>query len=547
MSADGKAGTAGDGDALKVMLVDDEYMVLDTLVSTVRWRVLGMEVVATAINGRHALEKCALHKPDLIVTDLTMPVMDGLELMATLRRDFPGVRFAVLTAHQEFAYAKRAVDMNALGYLLKTPMNAEEIETTLRSCGEAIRAERRLHSRARFAEQMMEQIKWDIRRRLLDDLLRGTHVDGMALAELFPWQGRPGGERPAVVAVYATLLQRGQFYARYPEADWPLLDYAMLQAAGEMLQELTEGAVLPYRSGETMLVLAVPAHAGEAQRASLVQQLHGRLAAWLQRYFGVALAFGVGSARTPDIAALRATLQEAIAAADAAFYEPAAVTPYIDGLTKVWDRAGPRDWAVLEAELRAAWRSPAVEERLGGLRALAAFARSFRPRPRELRRQAAMWLEETAAVPLARGDWVPLEDNSSLEQWLAALEAQLVRLPRPPAAAGAAGERHPDIRKAIAFILQHLGENVTLSRVAEHVHMNPSYLSHLFKEETGENFLDFVTLQRIEQAKRYLAAGSCKNYELAEKIGFVSYPHFCTVFKKVTGLTPNEYKRSLLE
>lgn len=527
---------------LKVLLVDDEYMVLDTLVSAVRWDTLGMEVVATAINGRHALEKCALHMPDLIVTDLTMPVMDGLELMATLRRDFPAVRFAVLTAHKEFEYAKRAVDMNALGYLLKTPMNPEEIEATLRACGEAIRSERRLHSRARFADQMMAQHRWDIRRRVLDDLLRGMHVGERHLAELFPWLARADG-KPAIVGVYATLLQRGQFYARYPERDWPLLDYTMLQAASEMLQELAEGAVLPYRPGELMLVLAVPAHAGQAQREAIVLQLHNRLSQWLQRYFDVAVLFGIGSA-CADVAALRTTLHEAIVAADAAFYEPAPICHHIDGLTKVWDRADRRDWTVLEGKLRAAWSSPEVEERLAGLRELAAFARTHRPRPAELRRRAAQWLEETAALTLHRSDWVPIEDNASLDEWLEAVEALLVRLPRPAAAAKAEG-MHPDIRKAIAFILEHLGENVTLTRVAEHIHMNPSYLSHLFKEATGDNFLDFVTLQRIEQAKRYLAAGTYKNYELADKIGFVSYPHFCTVFKKVTGQTPNEYKKSL--
>ncbi|MEK8128233.1 response regulator [Paenibacillus filicis] len=526
---------------LKVMLVDDEYMVLDTLISKVRWSLLGMEVVATAANGQQALEKCAMHKPDLILTDLTMPVMDGLELIATLRRDFTDVRFAVLTAHKEFDYAQRAVELKALSYLLKTPMNTEDIEHTLRACAETIRSERSLHSRARYAEQMMAQHAWEIRRRALGDLLRGMHIGDRQLGELFPWIGSAGA-RPVVLGIYVTVLHRHEFYARYPEADHALLDYTMLQVAYEIVQELAEGTVLPYRPGEAMLVLGLSAYEGQAQSEGIVQQLHQRLTRWLHKYFGVSVIFGIGSAAS-GISSLRRTLQEAMLAAEAAFYEQGPIHRHLDFRIKVWDRIDPQGWAVLESKARAAWSSPDIDERLGGLRDFAASVKAHRPHPGTLKQRTALWLEEAGAVSLSRNDWIALADNSAMEPWLETLEALLVRLPRH--ASGGREGLHPDIQKAVEFILKHLGENLTLTRVAEHIHMNPSYLSHLFKEETGDNFLDFVTFQRIGKAKEYLASAKYKNYELAEKIGFVSYPHFCTVFKKMTGLTPSEYKKSL--
>lgn len=528
---------------LKVLLVDDEYMVLDSLISGIRWQSLGMEVVATAANGKQALEKCALHKPELIVTDLTMPVMDGLELIATLRRDFPDVRFIVLTAHKEFDYAKRAVDMNAMGYLLKTPMNADDIENTLRACAETVRSERSLHSRAHYAEQMMAQHIWEIRRRALGDLLRGMHVGDRQLGELFPWHVRSPGAKPIVIGIFVTLHRRNQFYARYPEADHPLLDYTMLQAAFEIVQELAEGTVLPIRPGEAMLVLALPAYEGYAQSEAIIQQLHNRLSHWMNKYFGVSVVFGIGSA-SAGIASLRKTLQEAMLAADVAFYEQGPIHRHVDFQTKVWDRIDRQGWTMLEGKVLASWNSPSVEERLDGLRDFASFVKERRPHPGELKRKAASWLEETGSISLNRNDWIALADNSAMEPWFETLETLLVKLPR--SAATMYEGLHPDIQKAVEFIYQHLGENITLTRVAEHIHMNASYLSHLFKEATGDNFLDFVTLQRIGKAKEYLASSKFKNYELAEKIGFISYPHFCTVFKKMTGLTPSEYKKSLI-
>ncbi|MDF2925635.1 MAG: hypothetical protein K0R57_4549 [Paenibacillaceae bacterium] len=527
---------------LKVLLVDDEYMVVDMLISNIRWDELGMEVVATAANGQQALEKCALHKPDMILTDLTMPVMDGLELIATLRRDFPDVRFAVLTAHKEFEYAQHAVEMKALSYLVKMPMNAESIENSLRTCAETIRAERSLSSRARYAEQIMAQHMWEIRRRALGDLLRGMHVGERQLDELFPWLGLRTGPKPLVTGIYMTLVRRNQFYARYPEADHHLLDYTILEAAYEIIRELAAGTVLPYRSGEAMLVLGLPAHEGSSQRETIIQQLHHRLSHWLNKYFGVSVIFGIGSAFT-GIGPLRKTLQEAMLAAETAFYEQGPIHHYIDFQTKVWDRIDPQGWKLLEDKALASWNSPDIGERLEGLRCFIDSVKARRPHPGILKRNAALWLEAAGSISLNRSDWTALADNTPMEPWFEALEAVLVRLPRSPGT-GYEG-MHPDIQKAVEFILLHLGENLTLTRVAEHIHMNPSYLSHLFKEETGSNFLDFVTLQRIGKAKEYLASAKFKNYELAEKTGFISYPHFCTVFKKVTGMTPNEYKKNL--
>jgi two-component system response regulator YesN len=105
---------------------------------------------------------------------------------------------------------------------------------------------------------------------------------------------------------------------------------------------------------------------------------------------------------------------------------------------------------------------------------------------------------------------------------------------------------HEDIGKALDYMRSHLHDNLTLAKVAEHIHMNPSYFSHLFKVNTGTTFIDHLTGLRIERAKQLLQRPELKNYMLCEEIGFASYPHFCTQFKKHTGYTPSEYKQQVL-
>jgi two-component system response regulator YesN len=102
----------------------------------------------------------------------------------------------------------------------------------------------------------------------------------------------------------------------------------------------------------------------------------------------------------------------------------------------------------------------------------------------------------------------------------------------------------PEIALAIQYIKKHLDTDLSQETVATMVELSPAYLGRIFKRDMGISMTDYITEQRIQLAKKHLVDGTYRNYELAEKIGFTSYSYFCTIFKKVTGQTPNEYKNS---
>jgi two-component system response regulator YesN len=103
--------------------------------------------------------------------------------------------------------------------------------------------------------------------------------------------------------------------------------------------------------------------------------------------------------------------------------------------------------------------------------------------------------------------------------------------------------RH-ELSSAIQFIKAHLSDDLNVESIAIKVKLSPSYLGHLFKKEVGVSIVDYILEQRMETAKVYLQTGQYRNYELASKVGFRSYSYFCTLFKKYSGLTPNEYKHA---
>ncbi|WP_372633782.1 helix-turn-helix domain-containing protein [Cohnella sp.] len=524
---------------LRVLLVDDEYMVLDRLCMEVRWESLGMEVVATASNGKQALERCAVYQPDLVLTDITMPVMDGMGLMEELKKDFPHVRFAILTAHKDFHYAQSAISLGALHYLLKTPMNMEEIEQTLLACKTAILSEKEIKQSAVIGQRLQSRHVWDIRRHMAEEIRRGLFSYKQDARQLIRGCDLPEPRFPYRV-IYVSLQNRISFFDSYPEDDHSLLRFAVCQAIYESIEDPALGDVLPLGNGEAAILLQKPSSFGNGDASIQMDRLYRQMNQWFAKYMGSPLLCGVSS-DSLSYFQLKGSISQALQAAEINFYDKRSdIHFYHEYQRFVWNHGSELDWKSISGKLRSLWSTPDLEQRLQGIEHLRGFVLSQRPVPSRLKKNMIALLEDMS-IPLTRREWLQIEHDDFFETWFEHLESIIGKLRHQDE--GLAPDLHPEIQKAISFMRDHLRDNLTLQKVADHIHMNASYLSHLFKQQTGCNFLDYLNDQRIEKAKEYLLRADLKNYELAEKVGFSNYPHFCTLFKKATGMTPNEFRR----
>lgn len=116
----------------RVVLVDDERLILEGLSRVVKWQELGCEVIGTAQDGREGLELIRKNKPDIVISDIRMPNMDGLAMLAALRSEFPRIQVTVLTAYRDFDYAQRAINLGVCRYLLK-PSKMDELNEAIRT------------------------------------------------------------------------------------------------------------------------------------------------------------------------------------------------------------------------------------------------------------------------------------------------------------------------------------------------------------------------------------------------------------------------------
>lgn len=123
---------------LKVILVDDEKLIVEGLTRLINWKALNMELVGRAYEGKGALEMILKEEPHIVITDIKMPIMDGLELIEAVRKQNEVVKFIILSGFGEFEYAKKAIRLGVKDYLLK-PCNEKEVEASLKKVAEEIK------------------------------------------------------------------------------------------------------------------------------------------------------------------------------------------------------------------------------------------------------------------------------------------------------------------------------------------------------------------------------------------------------------------------
>ena len=157
---------------IKLMIVDDEPVIRKGIVTVVDWKALDIQVVAEAANGRDGLSRALLEKPDIVITDIKMPIMDGITFSSELRKKLPKVRIVFLTGYSDFEYSRHAIRIGAEDYLLKPVNTGELIELMERLKQEIVRENTHRQSRSR-ENVILKESQPLMRKRLLKQLFEG--------------------------------------------------------------------------------------------------------------------------------------------------------------------------------------------------------------------------------------------------------------------------------------------------------------------------------------------------------------------------------------
>jgi two-component system response regulator YesN len=502
---------------MRIAVVDDEERIRNGLVKLIGQYGEAYQVVAACAGGQELLERMGELRLDLIITDVKMPQMTGLQMIERVRQRDTKVKFAVLSGFSDFEFARQAIRHGVEDYLLK-PVDEKELAELLG----------RIHGQLE-QERYRKSVAVDEHLRLL---LRSEiaqlpeHMAQGAIREL--------GRTSLLRDHYAVFALRCE-----PDAD------------AETIERFTDlwSRERKAMAWEPRLVVIVAA-IGQGDHADTVRELGHTL---LQRLPpGMQVRLGAsGIHRGP--AMLREAYLEAERCLQRCWYEPGAKAlegaHHEPGLRRAeappnpallldrefrpalqlldWERAGQalRGWVEAVFALKPSW--PTLRE---GCEAVFALIRR-----EKLERRLPVGEEPNdaaaALVPVLFANGAAFS-----AAFLAAADKQLRLL-------GSAKQEKRVVETVRSFVQAHFTEELELQRLADTVFLTPSYLSKLFKTETGETITDYIVSVRIDKAKEWLIKDpSLKTYEIGERVGYPDPTYFNKVFKKVVGLTPKEYR-----
>ncbi|MDQ1909191.1 response regulator [Paenibacillus sp. GD4] len=494
---------------MNVLIVDDEPIIRQVLKTMMDWEAHGFSWHGEAEDGAEALKAVKEDGVDIVVTDILMPRMDGLELIKQLQEERFDGAMVVLSCLDDFHYVKQAMKLGAHDYILKPTMEPESLMKVLLEAKEALLEKRRGRLERELWRESSERTRAVQLGLLLRPCLEGS-ASQEAMAELqsalFPAQSAPA---------YASMLLRhagddqlGTERA-WPEAEvWCPLGEREVLVLCTSHSEAPEGLFLTYARecwGLAAKECEISSVGGIATLRELILAYRRHLQIHRSRFYGINFS---ADERTEASLPMeeRHNLLRAVAGNN-----QEAVTHWTGELSRK-----------LQAE---------------------------RPMPR----RAVAFLKETAALAAAmtRRETPEFEELNQLalgEAFLhlagvmAWFEEELSLLMRSSALDGSgSGQRNPFIRKATDYMLAHFHLPISTSDIAEHVRLSRSYLSDLYSKETGEPLSEALTRIRMEAAKRMLEAGSGKVYEIAEAVGFSDAKAFTKTFKRYTGCSPKEY------
>lgn len=528
----------------KVLIVDDEPNMRDYLSSQVPRVCDRFQVVGTAGDGDEALNLLKEAEIDLIVTDIRMPVMNGLELCKAVQRLYPSVCMVILTGYEEFHYAQEALRYNVKEYLLK-PIIIEDMADML----ERIQSQLDERLAASLAQKGLEMLssasQHEVIRKFLRALLDGSYIEVSTLtpliyrmrAQLFEGEG---------LAMVVTLDERSLLSRKVSWNDYAIFRYILFQ----ICSEITENEPLAWTFSDQYDQTVVVFSSTDASIvAAKIEEFYKQASLVIRDHTGLSLSAGIGE-RMEDILQLEQSYRRAnrllsnrFLESESKIYregEPTAVHDDLEALSITFietilesNQEGLRQTALLVAER--------LHNRLESARSYAVnLMHKMKDRMDEL---SSELLNRSIRMVESFDSASSETDDQQLQaaKFLVAYGQLFMDLPQahPPEQLNEA----MFIEKVKAYVLQHYQEPLSLTLLADRFEVSQSYLSQLFHKNAGETYIKFITRIRMEQSSSLLIQRpDLKVYEIAEMVGYPNVKHFSYVFKKHFGLTPGDYQ-----
>lgn len=526
-----------------VMLVDDEEEVRQAIIKRVDWEAIGFRVVDFAENGEEALEKAERICPDVVMTDIQMPFMDGLTFCKKLKERISGTKIVIFSGYDEFEYAKEAIKLEAEEYILK-PIDAAELREVFSRIKERLDEELdRKRNVERLEKYYLESVPL-LKEQFMMSLLEGRLTDAHRIKELELSYGMQLDSPYYITAVFRLDTTA--------EENIHPLDANLLTVSLKQMIEEQLGKEFTYRSINYLGTIITIVMLKSAAALTAFIQAADRICKLANRILNVDVTAGIGHLCN-RLTGLHQSYEEAQAAAEyRILLEPnqAIFIQDIEPRSEERFLVGEQELQQIIKEIKVG-TTEGLEQNIRSLTELLKNAsislpqlqNAFTEMTVEIMRLARIYEVDVEQIEGLNIDfYTKIKQFNSLDMlgdWLLSICIQLrgqIRRERTDAAKQL-------IDKAKQYIAENYSDSeLSVEKLCGHLGLSATYFSTLFKRETGESFVVWLTRVRMEQALRLLNTTEEKAYVISELVGYTEPNYFSYVFKKQYGVSPSKYR-----
>ncbi len=532
---------------LKVFLVEDEYVVRESIKNNIEWSDYGFEFCGEAGDGEVALSLIRKELPDIVITDIKMPFMDGLTLSKLIKEEFPQMEIILLTGYEEFSYAQEALHIGVARYLSK-PISGEALTAELTQIAEKIREKKEDRAiREKYKKEMEERTVQE-KQEFFDSIVTG----GKNAADLLEEARKLSLD---LSAVYYNILLLKVWSDRHDMEEYSKTVVSMEERLKEMAEEKKVLLFDRHLEGKALLFKADSVE----QMTALMQEFIENLEKMFAENRHIHFFGGVGKtvmhiSEIPESfgCAGKGFAHRYLGETDRFLYDNE-IKKQADSFSM--SEIDPKKMAherVTEFLRRGEGMEVNffVEEFLHGLGENAMQSSMFRQYiTMDTYLTVIDFMENELGV--SRDVLETIELNSAVtatEESAIAFMKEIINNALSLREDMSKNRYHDVVRDAISYIEQHYSEEeFSLNELASYVNFSPNHLSAVFRQQTGQPFIKYLTDYRITKAKELLRCTGKKSSEIALLVGYKDAHYFSYAFKKAQGMTPTQYRGSSKE
>lgn len=543
----------------KLILVDDEQEVREGILKKVEWQKYGFDIVGQAENGREAIEIAERTDPDVVITDIKMPFMDGIKLSEELSKRFPTTKVIILTGFDEFEYAQKAVKLNVVEYVLK-PVSANELVEILSRVKVLIDEEKARKEDINALKEYYAKSLPILREKFMTTLITNKlhRSDIMEKAQSYNLDLNGNGFMVSVVSLDYNLSSekdediKGLTEGSGEPNEKELIKVSALNLCSEIAAKNELGIV--FLQDDKIVVIAVSKRDPIDQFVVKTINTLEEIRTSAEKYLKSTVTIGLGTVRS-EVNEINISYKGALSALDYRIVLGNNRTIFIEDI----EPQAVEKIAFDELKERALISSIKVgtEAEIG--ETIDNIFKEVIEIKASIKDYQIYLLEIlTTITKVAKNSNVNMDnifgnnynffvelykfnDINEVKNWVKDIAVKLSNY--------IIKDRQDTVQLMVKQAKDYAKENysdseITINRLCEHLHISPTYFSLIFKRETKTTFINYLTRIRMEAAKEFLRTTDKKTFEIAEKVGYSEPNYFSYSFKKNFGISPSEYRNS---